>query len=151
MIASNIFSTALDITSLERDFARADLEFNELDHSETSFEARIFLNNPNASDTTPKTLDNGYAGSFHIFGHGGCYGDEGHCTVAPRRRHDPRPAHPLTPAKKAVIATEAIRRALQADHQSVVLTVVPVITSLNERCSTENVLQFSEIKIVTYR
>ena len=34
-------------------------------------------------------------------------GDPGHCEVRPRREYDPRPAHPLTRAKKVVIATQA--------------------------------------------
>jgi hypothetical protein len=151
MIVSSIFSTAIDVTGLDREFSRADIEFHQLDHSEASFEARVFLNNDRADERTDRSVENGYAGSFHIFGHGGCYGDEGHCDVSPRRRYDPRPAHPLTPAHKVVIATGAIRRVLQTDTATVSLTVVPIITSLNEKCSTENILRFDHIRISTYR
>jgi len=36
----------------------------------------------------------------------------GHCEVrGVPRPYDPRPAHPLTPARKTLIATEALRRA----------------------------------------
>jgi hypothetical protein len=54
---------------------KADLEFEEIDRFGQSYEARIFLNNPKASHDTQKTVKNGYAGSFHLFGHGGlCLG-----------------------------------------------------------------------------
>src|SRR5690348_16357380 len=60
-----------------KDFNRADLIFEGVDHSGPSFEGRVFLNNPNATADTPATAENGYAGSFHIFGHGICLGDVG--------------------------------------------------------------------------
>src|SRR5438477_12447518 len=81
---------------LDTDYSRADLIFEGVDHSGASFEARVFLNNESANDQTPATPENGYAGSFHIFGHGGCFGDDiTHCQIrgAPRP-YDPRPAHP---------------------------------------------------------
>ena len=56
---------------------RIDLEIYGIFHGEASYEGRIFFNNPNADRNTPKTPENGYAGSFHIFGHGGCLGDVG--------------------------------------------------------------------------
>src|ERR1700730_9488090 len=73
-------------------------------HGEASYEGRIFLNNPKADAETPKDLAHGYAGSFHIFGHGGCLGDVGHCEVSQHNResYDFRSPHPLTPAKKRV-------------------------------------------------
>ena len=60
------------------DFSRADLEFHGVDHSGSSFEARVFFNNPDADETTPRQEDSGYVGAFYIFGHGGCFGDIGH-------------------------------------------------------------------------
>jgi tyrosinase len=132
------------------DFHRADLEFEGVDHSGVSFEALVFLNNKNADARTAKTPANGYAGSFHIFGHGGCFGDVGHCEVQGLPRHyDPRPAHPLTPARKIVVATDAIRRALRKG-KSMTVTVVPVVTSGTSRCDFENVLKFDRVFVVTY-
>jgi hypothetical protein len=140
----------IQLGAIDRDFSRADIEFNGVDHSGASFEARIFLSNPAADEHTQTSLETGYAGSFHIFGHGGCFGDEGHCEVVPRRAYDPRPAHPLSPARKVVIATEAIRKALQSGDTATV-TVVPIVRSLNEKCDTEDVLHFDNVRIVTYR
>lgn len=152
MTAANRYIVSeIQISTLDQDFTRADIEFDGVDHSGASFEARVFLNNPDANDSTEKILDSGYAGSFHIFGHGGCFGDdEGHCEVRSRRAYDPRPAHPLSTARKVVIATQAVRRALGQDPTATI-TVVPIIMSLTEKCDIENVLKFDKVSIVTYR
>jgi hypothetical protein len=73
-----------------------------IQHGGATYQARVFLNNPRASELTAMTPETGFAGTFHIFGHGGCLGDPGHCDVVPRDPHDPRPAHPLTPAHKII-------------------------------------------------
>jgi len=151
MAATQYTLPPMSLTSLDHDFRRADIEFHGVDHAEASYEARVFLNNPTADDQTERTADQGYAGSFHIFGHGGCFGDEGHCEInGPRRRYDPRPEHPLTPATKRVIATGAVRRAV-AQGDQVVVTIVPIVTSATDRCDMTNVLKFQRLKIVTYR
>ena len=141
---------AIGLDGLARQFSRADIEFHGVDHAGASYEGRVFLDNPTADETTPKSAEAGYAGSFHIFGHGGCFGDEGHCDVEPRRRYDPRPAHQLTPAKKVVIATDAVRRVVQERHQTTI-TVVPVVTSLTPKSDMDQVLKFESVTIVTYR
>jgi hypothetical protein len=151
MIVSTIFrSEPITLDGVDRDFTRADIEFHGLDHSGASFEGRVFLNNPGADENTETTAANGYAGSFHIFGHGGCFGDEGHCDVVPRRTYDPRPAHPLTPATKVVIGTEAVSAALGSGSDTMTVTVVPMVTSLTEKCSADDVLNFESVRIVTY-
>lgn len=152
MIVSTIYrSPPISVAGLDREFTRADIEFHELDHSGASFEGRVFLNNAEAGENTETTAANGYAGAFHVFGHGGCFGDEGHCEVVQRRAHDPRPAHPLTPALKVVIATEAVRAALSGGPEAITVTVLPVVTSLTGKSSPDDVLSFSSLRIVTYR
>lgn len=134
----------------ETTFARADIRFHEVDHSGATFEGRIFLNNPGADETTPKTPEAGYAGSFHILGHGGCFGDPGHCDVPEvRRPFDRRRPHPLTPAEKTVTITDALKRALR-DGPNVHVTIVPVIMAANEKSDTEQPLKFKNFEIVTY-
>jgi hypothetical protein len=92
-------------------------------------------------------------GSYHIFGHGGCLGDPGHCEVKPRREYDPRPAHPLTPAKKVVVATEAGKRVIEQDA-AVTVTVVPIIEPLPyenvDPKYTEDPVDIGYVRIVTY-
>lgn len=142
---------SVEAAPLAGDFTRADIEFHGLDHSGASFEGRVFLNNPDADESTERTPDNGYAGSFNIFGHGGCYGDAGHCEVpAERRAYDPRQSHPLIPETKVVIATEALQRAA-AQGEDITVTVVPVITGRTEQTDTDDVLKFDHLSIVTYK
>ena len=144
-------STGIPVESLDPSFSRADVVFDGLDHGGMSFEGRVFLNNGAADETTAQTPEFGYAGSFHIFGHGGCFGDDpSHCEVrkAPRM-YDPRPSHALTPAQKVVIATEAVRQAISAG-KAVTVTVVPVVRADTPKGDFEEVLKFDKLTIVTY-
>jgi tyrosinase len=152
-VATNRYEAPVTIAAQQLDinFSRADIEFEGVDHSGATYEGRVFLNNPKADATTPPTRENGYAGAFHIFGHGGCFGDdEGHCTVRPRRRYDPRPAHGLTPARKVVIATEAVREALAAGP-NVTVKVVPIVRTTTPKAGPEDVFSYELVSIVTYR
>jgi tyrosinase len=148
-MAKILVSPPIDIGHLAQNFKRADIEFGDVDHSGASYEGRVFLNNPKANEATPLTEASGYAGTFHIFGHGGCFGDEGHCHMRQPRAYDPRPGNPLTPARKVVIATEAIRRARKAGPQLTV-TVVPVITGATKKCDLEDVIKLKRILIPVY-
>jgi hypothetical protein len=144
-------TTTIDTECLASGFVRADLVFDGLDHSGVSFEARIFINNPEADATTEMTAQNRYAGRFHVFGHGGCFGDAGHCEVrGVPRPYDPRPAHPLTPMRKVVIATDAIRKEIKRSSKGMTLTIVPIVRSGTERSDYENVLKFDRVSVVTY-
>ena len=124
-----------------------------VDHAGASYEGRVYLNNPDADEGTGYE-DPSYAGSYHIFGHGGCLGDPGHCDVEPRRRYDPRPAHPLTPAKKVVIATDPVKRAIEEDGE-VKVTVVPIVEPLPyedvDPKHTEDPLKIGYVRVVAYR
>jgi tyrosinase len=143
-------SSKIPLQPLAKTFHRADLVFDGVDHSGASFEARVFLNNTGATAKTATTTQNGYAGSFHIFGHGGCFGDVGHCEVRGLPRpYDPRPAHPLTPARKVVIATDAIRRAVAKGKQMTV-TVVPIVRAVTPETDDQDVLKFEKISVRTY-
>jgi tyrosinase len=129
-------------------YSRADLVFYGVDHSGPSFQARIFLDNPGADAATAAEPEQGYAGSFHIFGHGGCFGDEGHCEVptGPRDPFDLRDPHQLVPVTKTVIVTEAMRR---AGGGSVRVTVVPVVRTEGGIAATD-VLRFDSMRLLTF-
>ena len=141
----------IDFAGPEHRYTRADLEIDGIFHGEASYEGRVFFNNPKADANTPRTLANGYAGSFHIFGHGGCLGDPGHCEINEHNRedYDFRAPHPLTPAKKRVTVTEALREVAK-NNKTVTVTVVPVVTAANELCDTDNVFRSENMKFVTY-
>jgi len=132
-------------------FDRADLEIRGIYHGEASYEGRVFLNNPKADQDTPRTLDDGYAGSFHIFGHGGCFGDDGHCEVNDHKReqYDWRPPHPLTPAVKRIDVTNALREIARTTNE-VTVTIVPVINTANELCNTTDVFHCEDMRFLTY-
>ena len=146
-------SREIDISAvpLAEDVYRADIEFEGVDHSGASFEGRVFLNNPEADEDTELTPENGYAGSFFVFGHGGCFGDEGHCEVGEGPGpYDPRTTHPLTPVRMVLTATEALRRAASRG-EPVTVSVVPVIMGLTEQCDTEDVFKLERVSIVSYK
>jgi hypothetical protein len=130
---------------------RVDLIFDGLDHSGASYAAHVFINNKKANAKTPRTAQNGYAGAFHVFGHGGCFGDVGHCEVrGVPRPYDPRPAHPLTPARKILIATDALVRAAKGKATDVTVTVVPIVRAGTDKCDYDDVLKFEKISVVSY-
>lgn len=148
---SKIYTSAkIPLGPLPKNFRRADLIFDGVDHSGATFEARVFVNNPGANDKTPKTALHGYAGTFHIFGHGGCFGDVGHCEVRGLpRAYDPRPAHPLSPARKTLIATEAVRKAV-SKGKPMTVTVVPIVRAGTELVDYEDVFKFDKLSVLTY-
>ena len=142
---------AIDFAAPDHRMTRADLEIDGIFHGDASYEGRIFLNNPNADHNTPRTRGSGYAGSFYLFGHGGCLGDPGHCEVNEdgREKYDFRAPHPLTLASKRVTVTDAVRELAKANKE-VTVTVVPVITAANELCDTENVFRCQDMRFVSY-
>jgi len=149
-VGKKFVSQKIALESLTQQFYRADIVFEGVEHAGASFEARIFLNNDAANENTSTVGEQGYAGSFHVFGHGGCFGQVGHCEVRGNPRpYDPRPGHPLTPARKTVIATAAIKRALAKSRQLTV-TVVPIVRAGTPLCDFNNVLKFDKISIRAY-
>ena len=145
-------SKSVAVDTLPSKYERADLEFIGVEHAGASYEARVYVNNPHADAATQPIEANGYAGSFYVFGHGGCFGDVGHCDVHAHHREafDPRRSHPLEPMKKVVVATNTIRSAA-ARGSSINVTVVPIVTSWSDRVEdTHDVLKFDHINLVTY-
>jgi tyrosinase len=129
-------------------FERADLVFYGVDHSGPSFEARIFLNNPDANLATARDDAARYAGSFTVFGHAGCAGDVGHCDV-PSGAKDPfdrRPPHALTPQTKTVIVTDALRK---MSDPEITITVVPVRPG-PVGAEVVDALKFEQFSLLTY-
>jgi hypothetical protein len=128
-------------------YHRADLIFDGVDHSGASYALRVFFNNPAATASTALSADDGYAGSVYVFGHGGCFGDEGHCEVpVARGPFDLRPPHQLIPAKMWIEVTDAVRRVAQG-AESLVITVVPVIPGEAGQAGS---LPFQRVSLVTY-
>ncbi|NJK53118.1 MAG: hypothetical protein HC936_10420 [Leptolyngbyaceae cyanobacterium SU_3_3] len=142
----------------DNSFYRADLILHGIDPSGISYEGRIFFNHPDANPDTPTTLENGYAGSFSIFGHGGCYGNVGHCT--PRtgmRSFDKRPKSPVESRDIPVIVTDALKQVL-LNSQELEVTIVPIvrpenadfIKQIQPDVDTEHCLKFDKFEIALY-
>lgn len=140
-------SAPIELPVDAEDTSRADLVFYDVDHSGASYEARIFLNAPDADADTPRDHPN-YAGSFHIFGHGGCFGDVGHCDVPSERDpFDLRPPHQLIPASKTVIITDAFKRIVGPQDETMTVTVVAFAPG----DTPNDVLQFDAVRLLTYQ
>lgn len=136
-------------------FSRAELVFVGVDHSTISYEVRVFLNNANADERTPRLLEEGYAGRFVIFAHGGCYGGVGHCDVptGPRSPYDLRLPHPLTQQTKIVNITKALERVLANEpYRLDTVTLVPVAKGPQKRRRglTADLFKFDKMELCTY-
>jgi hypothetical protein len=142
----------LDISKHENEFKRADIEIHNVDVSGYSYEGRVFMNNPNANQSTELKLENGYVGSYHIFGHGGCYGGEGHCDIPKERRtYDYRPSHHLKPQYKRVTITDALKK-LGRHTDRFIISIVPILPgNASEYPSVAaDLVKFEKIGIITY-
>ncbi len=137
-------------------FSRADLVFEGIDHSDDSFEALIYFNNPKANYRTGRKTEKGYVGFFNIFGHGRCFGAPGHCDIPNRalRHDDLREPHALTPVQKRVVVTEALRLALTESADGLTcIKVVPVQKAKEgkqHRKSATRLLRFGRVRLKTY-
>ena len=150
-----ITSAPLELPEVDdiAELSRADLVFYGVDHSGPSYEGRVFLNNAGADATTARDPEQGYAGSFMVFGHNGCYGDEGHCLPDQRTtdEFDLRAPHPLTPLTITTIATEAVRRAVEdPDVREIAVTVVAVLPKDDLPRSSEQPLSYEYVRLLTY-
>ena len=133
----------------EQEYYKADIIFYGVDHSGPSYEGRVYLNNSNANGDTPLDEENGYAGSYHIFGHGGCFGDVGHCDIKPRRTYDSRAQHPLIGANKSIDATNMLRKILKTTDK-IIITIVPIIAKGGRRSNIKDVVHIERIRINGY-
>jgi tyrosinase len=149
-----LITDLIELPALEGEtISRADLVFYDVDHSGPSFVAHVFIENPDAGPDTPQDLEHGHAGMFTVFGHNGCYGDEGHCLPDQRftDEFDLRLPHPLAGWTRTVIATDAIQRAVDdASLTAVRLTIVPVIANDDVVSPAPAELEFSEVRLLVY-
>lgn len=139
-------SDPLELPADEHRFERADLIFYGLDHSGPSYEAQVFMA-ARGIGGEPDPSHRAYVGSFFIFGHGGCFGDVGHCEI-PRSRDpfDLRPPHQLEPAVRILTVTEPLKAMLANGQSTAKVTVV----AHTEGRASDEVLSFQTIRLATY-
>jgi hypothetical protein len=125
---------------------RAALAFENVEHDGPSFRVLLYVNNPNANETTDRNVEQGYAAEFPIFAHGDCWGDAGHCDadLGPVSAFDRRPLHPLTPISVSVDITEALR-GLEGQEK---VTVTALAFSAQEQKA--DILRFTRLHLLTY-
>jgi hypothetical protein len=145
-------SEPIDLAPAARtgEYVRADLIFDEVDHSLASYEGRVYLNAPDATLSTGRDHP-AYAGAFHIFGHGGCFGDLGQCDVpvGPRDPFDVRAPHQLTPVTKVVIITDALKRIISSAPGQSSVQVTVVVAAPGK--PNNDYLEFAHLRLLTYR
>jgi hypothetical protein len=152
-MAATHTSVPLDVPEpTDSGYWRVDLILDDVDHSGPSYEGRVYFNNPDADEDSGRDAGTGYAGSFHIFGHAGCFGDQGHCDVpeGPRDPYDLRPPHQLIPDTKLVTVTDAL---LALGEQQVTVTIVPIVrtsAALPIDVDRDSVLHFGSLRLVAY-
>ncbi len=147
-----VVTAPVDTTEVVKtdDFARADLEVGGIRDIGSSYEGRVYINNPDASAETGRD-DPSYAGSFHVFAHGGCFGAEGHCDVPDQRRlFDYRPLPRTIRMKKRVKVTDALRSAAVAGGP-LQFTIVGVPVGGSAPDEAEGILDIKRMSVVTYR
>jgi hypothetical protein len=139
-------SAPIELPPRDRPFERADLIFYGLDHSGPSFEARVFMDLRGVGRDAD-SAHRAYAGTFFILGHGGCFGDVGHCDIPSERDpFDLRPAHQLDPALRIVTVTGAVQHLLERGVEAAKVTVV----ARTEGRAPNDVLAFEQVRLATY-
>jgi hypothetical protein len=131
-------------------YKRADLELHGVDHTAPSYEGRVFLNNPEADETTERTADNGYLGAFHVFGKAGCWGEEGHCDEPAERRKFDRRRNPTRYAKVRLTLPDNLRDLVGEREGELTLSLVAAVPGGQQTETADAVLRVKRISIITY-
>ncbi len=115
-------------SSFEHSKQRFELIVRGVRHIGPSYEARVFVGQNSANEETEPTEENGFAGRFHILGHGDCYGAPGHCGPAQQRlAYDTTPPLSSRPIEIHVNITNGLKRAAEAaEGQDLILSIVPI-------------------------
>ncbi len=136
----------IELPPRDRPFERADLIFYGLDHSGLSYEAQVFMD-PRGVGKKADASHRAYVGKFFIFGHGGCFGDVGHCDIpSDPDPFDLRPSHQLEPATQILTITNPVRALLERGIEAAKVTVM----ARTEGRASNDVLAFDRVRLATY-
>jgi len=138
---------------LRAGYRRADVELQGVDQAVPSYEGRLFLNRAEADRETALAAEEGYLGSFHVFGKVFCWGeDERHCEQPDEREFDRR-RYPNRYAKARVRTIDGLLRELVSKSgDQATLHIVAVLPEREDyaQYKAEDVLRFERLSIVTY-
>jgi hypothetical protein len=139
-------SNPIELPPPGHELDRVDLIFYGIDHSGESYAARVYLDARGVGGD-PGPDHRAYVGTFFIFGHGGCFGDVGHCDLPGERDpFDIRPPHQLEPATRVLTVTGAVRALLERGVEAAKATVV----AETEGRASNQVLSFDRVRLATY-
>jgi hypothetical protein len=138
-------SEPLELPETERPISRVDLIVYDVDHSAESYEGRVFIGEEPPAGSGEDHPS--YAGSFYVFGHGTCPGEEGHCEVPTARDpFDLRLPHHLEPHVAIVTVTDHVRGLIEAGT-----TEAPVTVAAHAADGTSlKALAFTKLRLLTY-
>jgi hypothetical protein len=105
-----------------RDAQRIELVFGAVEHAGPSFEGRVFLNNPGADENTPRTVEAGYAGSYHVY----AYGWPLPPALAEAKERQAPGGPPVAPVDMRLQANPAAVNAALERSSELNVTVVPI-------------------------
>jgi hypothetical protein len=139
---------------LERDFYRADLRLLGVDVKVPTYEGRVFINYTSANLDTPTDLEHGYVGSYGIFGHPACLGDEGHCDVHTQRLKFDVIPYRLVPEDISITITDKLK-SLARPTSDFTVTICPIVCPPveergMEKVDLENVVKINKVSIELY-
>jgi hypothetical protein len=140
-------SKPLELPEPGQEFQRADLVFYGVDHSGPTFEGRIFIGPKRGLKHGAGVDHPAYAGSFYVFGHGACHGDEGHCDIpAERDPFDLRLPHHLEPAVQIVTVTDSVKRLVSEKKRTAPVSVF--VHGADGKAL--KALDFTRLRLLTY-
>jgi hypothetical protein len=134
------------------DFAtvkRLDLELEDVRRDAGTFTCYVFVN-PEGEVAAEAGRDHpSFAGSFTVFAHGRCWGEEGHCDYRRGAVHafDRRPPHHLLPINVSMDLSDQLERLGDPDALDVVIHA----TRLSEPDAADGVLRFGRLTALAYQ
>ncbi len=138
-------SRPLELPDPDRPITRIDLVVYDVDHSGESYEGRVFIGKKPRSGAGADHPS--YAGSFHVFGHGRCQGEAGHCDVPTKRDpFDVRLPHHLEPHVAILTVTDHVRNLIEDGTKEARVAV----TAHSADGAPLKALAFSRMRLLTY-
>ena len=119
----------------------AQIVFVGVEQAGPSFEGRVFLNSPDVDASTSRTVENGYVGSFHLFG----YGKHMPPALAEAKAVRAEGDEPVAPIEKRVRVDAQVLRATLHGSAEMVVTVVAVPTEPGDPTSDQ---PFQDVRVV---
>lgn len=137
-------------SALRAEPRRVDVELHGVDQAVPSYEGRLFLGNEDAARETPLTEEEGFLGSFFIFGKVECWGeDEGHCHPASDRKFDRRRPPGRHAKVRVTVPADRVARLVERTGGEATLSIVAVATARPGE-TPDTAVRFDRLSFITY-